>query len=243
MQLFWQSLANKLGLSVATVQQDVIDAAKDAINQAVKQGLMSQAQANNLLNRLQNIKPGQNFGLPGFTNRRFYANPPARRNVPPYGNPRGLPNSRYFGPGQGFMFDHAGGLMNLDVLEAVAKALNMNAADVTNALASGKTLADLAKSQNVNASAVQSAIVNAISANLDRAVKDGLMTQAQANALKSRLNPNNINLNQRGLGLGGPAFGPGMMMPYNRGMIPNGRGMMPNNPGTNRNGRGQFRWY
>ncbi len=61
-QLFWQALANKLGISVPTLQQDFTDARKDAINQAVKQGLITQAQANQMLQRLQNPPSGN----PGF---------------------------------------------------------------------------------------------------------------------------------------------------------------------------------
>src|SRR5574340_1252660 len=43
--LYWQALAQRLGLSVDKLQQTVVDARKDAINQAVKQGLLTQTQA------------------------------------------------------------------------------------------------------------------------------------------------------------------------------------------------------
>src|SRR5512142_187995 len=43
--LYWQVLAQKLGLTVDKLQQTVTDARKEAITQGVKQGLLTQAQA------------------------------------------------------------------------------------------------------------------------------------------------------------------------------------------------------
>lgn len=51
-QLLWQALANKLGITVAALQQDFNAARQDAINEAVKQGLITQAQADNLESKL-----------------------------------------------------------------------------------------------------------------------------------------------------------------------------------------------
>ncbi len=59
--LYWQTLAQRLGLSVDKLQQTIVDARKDAINQAVKQGLLTQAQADRLLQQLQNAGPGTVF--------------------------------------------------------------------------------------------------------------------------------------------------------------------------------------
>lgn len=63
--LYWQVLAQKLGLTVDKLQQTVTDARKDAITQGVKQGLLTQAQADRQLQQLQNSGPGtvfDNFG-------------------------------------------------------------------------------------------------------------------------------------------------------------------------------------
>ncbi len=248
-QLFLQSLANRLGISVTNLEQAVINAAKDTVSQAAKQGMISQQQANNLLNRLQNIQPGQNFGLFGFMNRFLFFG----QNTPRFGQPprnrRAVPNPQPFRPGRGFGnnfgFGLGRGTTSLDVLEAVAKSLNMSPADVTNAIAGGKTLADLAKSQNVNTSAVQNAIVNAIKANVDRAVTDGLITQATANAIKSRLDPTKIDLTRPGFGLSGLGVMQGGLTPMMPRM-PNGRNMMPNGGGTmpmTPNGGRSNRWY
>ncbi len=59
--LYWQALAQRLGISVDKLQQTAVDARKDAINQAVKQGLLTQAQADGLLQQLQNAAPGTVF--------------------------------------------------------------------------------------------------------------------------------------------------------------------------------------
>jgi ribosomal protein S20 len=180
-QLYLQALANRLGTTLDKLQQAMSDARKDAIDNAVKQGLITQAQADKMLQRLQN--------------------PP----TPPPGKAP-FPAGKAFGAARGFF--------GPDVLEAVAKVLNMSPADVTSALRSGKTLADLAKSQNVDPSKVQQAIADAEKAALDRAVKDGLMTQAQADALKAKIDPNKIDLSRPRWGGAQPPgrgrfFGPG----------------------------------
>ncbi len=191
-QLFLQALASRLGTTTDKLQQAMTDARKDAINNAVTQGLITQAQANQMLQRLQNAPAGKapfGFGFPGGLGKG--------------------PMS----PRPGFAMGAARGFMSPDVLEAVAKTLNMNPADVTTALRGGKTLADLAKSQNVDPTKVQQAIADAEKAAIDRAVTDGLMTQANANALKAQIDPTKIDLTKPGLGFGGfpgrGRFGPG----------------------------------
>ena len=187
-QLFLQALASRLGTTTDKLTQAMTDARKDAINNAVTQGLITQAQANQMLQRLQNAPAGKapfGFGFPGAPGK---------------------------GPRPGFAMGAARGLMSPDVLEAVAKTLNMSPADLTTALRGGKTLADLAKSQNVDPTKVQQAIADAEKAAIDRAVTDGLMTQANANTLKAQIDPTKIDLTKPGLGFGFPGrgrFGPG----------------------------------
>ena len=180
-QLYLQSLASKLGISVSTLQSDITAAEKDALTQAVNQGLISQAQANKLQQRL-NANPNQGLAP------RFVPGP----------RPQMRPGFR-----AGAGFGARLGFVGPSVLEAVANTLKMNPADVTSALRSGKTLTDLAKQQNVNPSDLQTAIVNAYKSDLDRAVKDGLMTQAQADAIMAHLSPSKINLNRPFFGWGG----------------------------------------
>lgn len=157
-QLYLQALATRLGTTLSNLQQAMTGARTDAINNAVKQGSITQAQANKMLQRLQNPPSGGNPAQPG----------------------------KGFGAMRGFF--------GADTLEAVAQVLNMKPADVTSALRGGKTLADLAKTQNVDPSKVQGAIADAEKAALDRAVTDGLMTQDRANTLKANIDPSKIDL-------------------------------------------------
>jgi ribosomal protein S20 len=57
-QLYLQSLASKLGITSDKLQQTMKDANQDALNQAVKNGLITQDQADKLKDRLQNAPPG-----------------------------------------------------------------------------------------------------------------------------------------------------------------------------------------
>ncbi|MCA1554886.1 MAG: DUF2680 domain-containing protein [Chloroflexi bacterium] len=72
-------------------------------------------------------------------------------------------------------------------LDAAAKALNMTSTDLQAALKSGKTMEQLAKEKNVDVQTVRTAVVNAEKAAVDQAVKDGKLTQQQADALKKAI--------------------------------------------------------
>jgi hypothetical protein len=63
----------------------------------------------------------------------------------------------------------------------------MSTADLQSALRSGKSLSDLETQQKVSDSAVKTAMKNAAKGVLDKAVKVGTITQAQEDALLSRL--------------------------------------------------------
>ncbi len=72
-------------------------------------------------------------------------------------------------------------------LNAAASALHMSTADLQSALRSGKSLSDLETQQNVSDSAVKAAMKSAAKGVLDKAVKAGTITQAQADAILSKL--------------------------------------------------------
>src|SRR5712691_1110385 len=72
-------------------------------------------------------------------------------------------------------------------LNAAASALHMSTADFLSALRSGKSLSDLETQQNVSDSAVKAAMKSAAKGVLDKAVKAGTITQAQADAILSRV--------------------------------------------------------
>jgi len=93
-----------------------------------------------------------------------------------------------------------------DYTDVAAKALGMTAAELRVALVSGKTINDLATSKNVTLQTVQDALTKARQADIDQAVKDGLISQQVADILNGRSqNQNNNNNNQGGIrrGIGG----------------------------------------
>ncbi|HYO18727.1 MAG TPA: hypothetical protein VES02_08700 [Dermatophilaceae bacterium] len=71
--------------------------------------------------------------------------------------------------------------------DVAAKALGMTTDKLHTALEGGKSLADVAKAQKVSVSSLVRAMVTATEGELAAAVKDGSMTQAQADKMKSRL--------------------------------------------------------
>ncbi|MFN8472396.1 MAG: hypothetical protein U0822_09420 [Anaerolineae bacterium] len=191
-QTFWQSLASHLGITLDRLTQAVKDAAKEAVASAVQNNRLTQSQADAIDQRVDQWAPGQ--GLPFGRGGRGPGGP---------GGPGG------FGPG-----DH--GIGGPAVLDAVAKALNLTTADLQTQLRSGKTLADLATSQNVSQDTVKQAIVTAQKAEIDQAQQAGRITADQATQMKQRIDQEAANLDLtkpfggRGFGPGGPqGFAPG----------------------------------
>lgn len=172
MDLYWQTLAQKLGTTVEKLQQAMTDARKEAATQGVQQGLLTQAQADRILG---NTVPG--------------------------------------------VIAQAG-------LEAAAKTLGMSTTDLTNALRT-KTLLTLAQEKNVDITKLRTAIADAQKAAIDQLVKDGKLTQTQADQMKANLKPENVDLNRfgwgwgyGGLGMFGPHMFDGKMMPYDGKGVP-----------------------
>lgn len=152
LDLYWQVLAQKLGTTVEKLQQAMQDARKDAAAEGVKQGILTQTQADRMMGNLA-----------------------------------------------GATIVNAG-------LEAAAKTLGMTTTELTTALRSRKTLLDLAREKNVDAMKLRTAIADAEKAAIDQAVKDGKLTQAQADKLKANLKPENIDLTRSRWGLGIPGW-------------------------------------
>jgi uncharacterized protein YidB (DUF937 family) len=72
-------------------------------------------------------------------------------------------------------------------LEAAAKAIGVDVKTLRQAVRGGQTIAEFAQSKGVDPSTVVTAIVRAIDAKIDRAVKDGKITEARAAKLKARV--------------------------------------------------------
>ncbi|HVO41031.1 MAG TPA: hypothetical protein VMT34_00320 [Aggregatilineales bacterium] len=67
-----------------------------------------------------------------------------------------------------------------DYASIAAKALNISTADLRKAIVAGQTVQDIAASANVNYQTVADAVQAARQADVDQAVKDGVMTQDEA---------------------------------------------------------------
>jgi ribosomal protein S20 len=72
-------------------------------------------------------------------------------------------------------------------LQTLAGALGMSEDDLRTALRDGTTIADLAEKQGKEVADVQAALVKAATDRLDQAVKDGRLTQEQADRIKADL--------------------------------------------------------
>ena len=66
-------------------------------------------------------------------------------------------------------------------LDAAAKAIGVTTAELRQALQGGQSIADVAKSKNVDPKTVVDAMVAEVKTRLDQAVTDGKLTQDQAN--------------------------------------------------------------
>jgi hypothetical protein len=93
-------------------------------------------------------------------------------------------------------------------LSAAASALHMSTSDLQSALRSGKRLSDLEAQQKVSDSAVRSAVKNAAKGVLDKAVKAGTITQAQADEILSRIESGKFGLGQGPRKSGAPRQSP-----------------------------------
>jgi hypothetical protein len=161
-----------------------LGAAQDAqLDKAVKAGDLTQAQADAIKARRQ--KSGRVLGGPGG---------------PRLGGPGGPgPDGRgHRGPG-----GRGGG----PILDDAAKALGLTRAKLVEQLRAGKSVADVAKAQGKDLAAVKSAVKAAEKARLDKAVKDGRLTQAQADEMLAHFDEHLARFDEAG-GLC-PEGGPG----------------------------------
>jgi polyhydroxyalkanoate synthesis regulator phasin len=156
-QVFIDKLAGILHLTPTQTKDALKQAQLQTVDQMLKDGQITQAQADALKAR---INAGQGLGplsVPGFRRGGFKTDMALMQSL------------------------------KTAELNAVASALHMSPADLQSALRSGKSLSDLETQQKVGDSAVKAAMKNAAKGVLDNAVKAGTITQAQADALLSHL--------------------------------------------------------
>src|SRR6202023_2681851 len=152
-QVFVDKLAGILGLTSAKTQDALKQAQLQTVDQMLKDGQITQAQADAMKAR---INAGQGLGPLGGL---------------------GLKRGGFRAQGT-VMKDLATAELN-----AAASALHMSTADFQSALRSGKSLSQLETQQKVSDSAVKAAMKSAAKGVLDNAVKAGTITQAQADAI------------------------------------------------------------
>jgi polyhydroxyalkanoate synthesis regulator phasin len=156
-QVFVDKLAGILHLTPTQTQDALKQAQLQTVDQMLKDGQITQAQADALKAR---INAGQGLGplgAPGFRRGGFKADMTLMQNL------------------------------KTAELNAAASALHMSPADLQSALRSGKSLSALETQQKVSDSAVKAAMKNAAKGVLDNAVKAGTITQAQADSILSHL--------------------------------------------------------
>lgn len=182
-QVFVDNLAHILGLQSSQVTSDLQQAEIATVNQMVKDGRITRAQGDAIINK---IKSGQSVGLPfggGEGGRGFGF----RGGFWPFGGDRTLS-------------------MNLrtQALNAAAGALHLSTSSLQGQLQSGRTLSQIESAQGVNDSTVRSAVHNAAKGVLDKAVKAGTITAQQETMILNGID------NGRGLflGRGFHRFGP-----------------------------------
>lgn len=149
---FLDRLAAALGIQRPALDAAIKTAGAQTADQAVKEGRLTQPQADKLKQR---IDQGQAWGF-GWG-----------------GHERG-----------GFA---AFGQVRQAMVDAAAKELKITSDQLVADLRGGKTVARLATEHNTTEQAVVNAALGAAKARLDQAVKDGKLSQAQADQLYARL--------------------------------------------------------
>jgi polyhydroxyalkanoate synthesis regulator phasin len=164
--VFWSALAAKLGTNIDNLKAAFRDAAKAVVAQRVKDGKLTQAQADQLNQRIDKL-PLKSMPLPIL---------PRRQGMTP----------------QQKIAAAAAKLM----LDAAANTLGMSSRDLLGELRDGLTLAEIAQQKGIDPNKLKTAMLAAVNARIDEAVKNGRLTQDKTNELKAKL-AEKLDLNKR----------------------------------------------
>ena len=178
-QAVLEDAAGRLDVDAGELR-DALAAAEDAqLDAEVKAGRLTQAQAD----AIKQMRERSGLVLGGG---------PGHRGGPDGFGFRGGPGG---GPGE--------------VMDAAAEALGISEARLFRQLRSGKTLQQIAKAQGKDYADVKAAIRSAVRTELDAAVKDGRLTQEQADGMLEHITEH-LDDGGFGRGPGGPrgGFGP-----------------------------------
>jgi hypothetical protein len=154
-------LAQQKNVSAAQVKAAVLAAVNARLDQAVQNGTVTSQQASDLRDYLNGL-PASDYLTPGALAGRV-------------GRAGGLGLLRDFGQLQSAAFGGA------------AQALGLTEAQLRSQLQSGQSLSAIARSHNVSADQIKSAVDNSVNTRLNQEVQDGTLTASQAQRLTLRL--------------------------------------------------------
>jgi hypothetical protein len=165
-QAFVNDVAHRLNISPGRLKAAIQGALIDRLNAAVKDGRLTQAQANAIKQRIEH------GGIPPF-----------------HGPPIGLRGGGFGGPppfGPGGPMAGARGAM-FGPMATAAKYLGITNVQLFNDLRAGHSLAQIAKSKGKSVSGLERAMTSAAKAGLDRAVAAGRLTKSQEQQILTNL--------------------------------------------------------
>ncbi len=197
---FWNDVARRLGVTPTRLQSAMQQAMADRLNELVKQGTLTRAQADAILKRMRQHPDGPFVG-PGWDRDRL---------GPPMFPHRGLRGHAFGGPG----FMHPGPFGGS--LQAAATYLGVPVGALLTDLRSGKTLASVAQTKGKSVAGLEQAMIHAATTQLDAAVKAGRLTTTQRATIAKMLSARLKDFVERGFQWhhdgddGGPARGMGM---------------------------------
>jgi polyhydroxyalkanoate synthesis regulator phasin len=143
---YLQDLAGRLNVSVSTLQQDKLAAREDVIAQMVKDGKLTQSQANAIISKLESHQACTGTGA-AWEIRIIISS--LRQYVP-------------------------------QIESQIAQGLHLSTTQLQSDLNNGMTLKQVARQQNVSSSQLKTIVQDAIQNEVNQAVHDGNLTQAQA---------------------------------------------------------------
>lgn len=190
--------AKRLNVSPEDLSAALQGAFEDRLDQAVKDGRLTQAQADRIKARVK-----ADGGIP-------LGGPLDRGERHRHGGPGG--------PGRGMFFHRGPGG------DAAAKYLGLTEQELHQQLESGKSLADIAKAKGKDVDGLKAAIVDEAKSHLDKAVADKMLTDAQRDKMLQELQshvddivngkpPKGARRFRHGMGFGPPGPPPGAPAP------------------------------
>jgi lambda repressor-like predicted transcriptional regulator len=198
---FLGDVAQRLGVSQDRLEDAIEDATIARIDAAVDAGDLSKEEADALKDRVRSSEvPAIVPSLPGP--------------VPRFGK---FGHPEVFAPG---LFP------GTDLIETAADYLDMDRADIGEALRDGKSLAELARDRGKSVDGLKEELRAAIREDADQAVEDGVLTKQQADRLVKKLSGAVDGLVEKGgdpgleFGFPPPEFGPAPPAPPRAGVFP-----------------------